>query len=88
MTMSKLDKIRNELAENHSLGFMDGPPRASSLFSFCIGWEAAMEQVKPLVEALEKISNGCQTKRGKFIQQLYAECMRTAESALKEIEGK
>lgn len=62
----KLDEIRDELAdkaledeiyEGRSGGFLEKPYKNRYRFhdGFIIGYDAAMERVKPLVEALEDI---------------------------------
>jgi len=57
--MNKLDKIRFELMQSTwanrpydtSVGWE--PDRGSYKYGFFDGWDAAMERVKPLIEALE-----------------------------------
>ena len=59
---TKLDEIRDELAENQTaFCWCAGPccsgceEKVKKLFS--MGWDAAMERVKPLVEALELLGS-------------------------------
>lgn len=50
--MNKLDKIKYDLADKYTINYEFGILRPA----FIDGFDAAMERVKPLVEALESIA--------------------------------
>lgn len=79
---TKLDEIRDEFAAQYWDEFVANQNKAHATTIYKDGWDAAMERVKPLIEALDDIAKGYP------IDQLdRCQCFNVAKSALEKYRG-